>query len=128
VAAGARDLVGTGNLKKRAYLGPTSLDNEISLIMANMAQVMMMMMMMMMMRRRRRRRMMMMTRRRRRRRRGSRGRMMMMMMMVMMTGETGGPGVRPFCGHGVEPHRVRALWCLLHGHRHRHPGAQVREG
>ena len=34
-----RDLVGLGDLKRRAYLGPTSLDNEIALLMANMAQV-----------------------------------------------------------------------------------------
>lgn len=32
-------MVGLGDLKRRAYLGPTALDNEIALIMANMAQV-----------------------------------------------------------------------------------------
>ena len=32
----ARDLVSKFDLKKRAYLGPTSMDNELSLVMANM--------------------------------------------------------------------------------------------
>lgn len=35
----ARDLVGKGDLKQRAYLGPTSLDNEIALLMASVAQI-----------------------------------------------------------------------------------------
>lgn len=32
----ARKYVSTNNLKKRRYLGPTSMDNELSLVMANM--------------------------------------------------------------------------------------------
>ncbi|KAI8388392.1 uncharacterized protein BYT42DRAFT_559919 [Radiomyces spectabilis] len=37
VASGSRDLVNTYNLKKRKYLGTTSMDAELSLIMANQA-------------------------------------------------------------------------------------------
>jgi len=37
-AAAARRLVGRNDLKKRAYLGPTAMDNELSLVMANMAR------------------------------------------------------------------------------------------
>ena len=33
------ELVGKCDLKKRRYLGPTSMDNELSLVMANLAQV-----------------------------------------------------------------------------------------
>lgn len=35
----ARELVGLGDLKRRAYLGPTSLDNEVALVMASFAFV-----------------------------------------------------------------------------------------
>ena len=35
----ARELVGLGDLKRRAYLGPTSLDNEVALLMASFAFV-----------------------------------------------------------------------------------------
>lgn len=37
VAPGSRDLVNTYNLKKRKYLGTTSMDAELSLVMANQA-------------------------------------------------------------------------------------------
>lgn len=37
VGQGSRDLVATYDLKKRAYLGTTSMDAELSLVMANMA-------------------------------------------------------------------------------------------
>ncbi|KAI8877653.1 hypothetical protein K501DRAFT_278251 [Backusella circina FSU 941] len=37
VATGSRDLVNTYNLKKRKYLGTTSMDAELSLVMANQA-------------------------------------------------------------------------------------------
>lgn len=37
VASGSRDLVNTYNLKKRKYLGTTSMDAELSLVMANQA-------------------------------------------------------------------------------------------
>jgi len=36
VAQGNRDLVAAFDLKKRPYLGPTSMDNELALVMANM--------------------------------------------------------------------------------------------
>ena len=39
VAEGQRDLVGTYDLKKRNYIGTTSLDAELSLLMANLARV-----------------------------------------------------------------------------------------
>ena len=39
VAQSARALVGKHELKKRRYLGPTSMDHELSLIMANVARV-----------------------------------------------------------------------------------------
>jgi tRNA (guanine10-N2)-methyltransferase len=35
----ARELVGLGDLKRRMYLGPTSLDNEVALLMASFAHV-----------------------------------------------------------------------------------------
>ncbi len=38
-AARARELVGVGDLKRRVYLGPTSLDNEVALLMASFAHV-----------------------------------------------------------------------------------------
>jgi tRNA (guanine10-N2)-methyltransferase len=38
-AARARELVGVGDLKRRAYLGPTSLDNEVALLMASFAHI-----------------------------------------------------------------------------------------
>lgn len=38
-AVRARELVGLGDLKRRAYLGPTSLDNEVALLMASFAHV-----------------------------------------------------------------------------------------
>lgn len=37
VAEGNRDAVAAFDLKKRPYLGPTSMDNELALVMANMA-------------------------------------------------------------------------------------------
>lgn len=37
VAEGNRELVAAFDLKKRPYLGPTSMDNELALVMANMA-------------------------------------------------------------------------------------------
>ncbi|CAM9211442.1 unnamed protein product, partial [Ectocarpus sp. 6 AP-2014] len=39
VAQGNRDMVAAFDLKKRPYLGPTSMDNELALVMANMALV-----------------------------------------------------------------------------------------
>jgi len=39
VSRSSRKLVSQNDLKKRKYLGPTSMDNELSLIMANMAKV-----------------------------------------------------------------------------------------
>ena len=39
IADGRRDLVNTYDLKKRNYIGTTSLDAELSLIMANLARV-----------------------------------------------------------------------------------------
>lgn len=36
VAEGNRELVAAFDLKKRPYLGPTSMDNELALVMANM--------------------------------------------------------------------------------------------
>lgn len=37
VTEGNREVVTTFDLKKRPYLGPTSMDNELALVMANMA-------------------------------------------------------------------------------------------
>ncbi|CAN0492331.1 unnamed protein product, partial [Laminaria digitata] len=37
VAEGNREAVTAFDLKKRPYLGPTSMDNELALVMANMA-------------------------------------------------------------------------------------------
>ncbi|CAM9725349.1 unnamed protein product, partial [Discosporangium mesarthrocarpum] len=38
ISDGNRDLIGRFDLKKRSYLGPTSMDNELSLVMANMVK------------------------------------------------------------------------------------------
>lgn len=38
-ASRGRERVGKGDLKRRAYLGPTSLDNELALLMASFAQI-----------------------------------------------------------------------------------------